>query len=116
MTYSEKLRDPRWQKKRLHILERDNWRCVLCGCDTKNLQVHHVVYRRIDPWDYPDEFYQTLCEPCHVTRQQMMDSIVDAMRICLKPIPNERLSVFAVRIFGKAMHNLGDDFPKLKIT
>jgi hypothetical protein len=27
-TYSEKLRDPRWQKKRLQIFERDEFMCV----------------------------------------------------------------------------------------
>ena len=31
MGYSEKLKDPRWQKKRLEILERDNFRCQYCG-------------------------------------------------------------------------------------
>ena len=31
MKYSEKLRDPRWQKARLKVLERDNWTCVNCG-------------------------------------------------------------------------------------
>lgn len=30
MTYSQKLRDPRWQKKRLEILERDSFTCQHC--------------------------------------------------------------------------------------
>ncbi len=30
MTYAEQLKDPRWQKRRLEILQRDEWRC-LCG-------------------------------------------------------------------------------------
>jgi hypothetical protein len=65
-TYSEKLKDPRWQKKRLEIFERDKWKCQSCGGKTNTLQVHHRYYQRgCNPWDYPDECYQTLCEQCH---------------------------------------------------
>jgi len=31
MTYKEKLLDPRWQKKRLEVLERDGWACRALG-------------------------------------------------------------------------------------
>lgn len=63
-TYAEKLRDPRWQKRRLHILERDGWRCARCDADDKMLVVHHVWYHR-EPWEAPDEALITLCEECH---------------------------------------------------
>jgi hypothetical protein len=64
--YSEKLKDPRWQKKRLKILERDNWTCRGCN-DTKNtLVVHHIKYfPDKEPWECPDKFLLTLCEECH---------------------------------------------------
>lgn len=66
MTYSEKLRDPRWQKKRLKIMERDEFKCRLCGSGDKTLNVHHAYYRpKANPWDYPDEELTTLCEECH---------------------------------------------------
>lgn len=66
MTYKETLRDPRWQKKRLLILQRDNWGCVKCGSTTRNLQVHHIRYRKgFDPWEYFDSDLETLCEFCH---------------------------------------------------
>lgn len=65
-TYSEKLKDPRWQKKRLQILERDNWTCTACGDMRSTLAVHHFYYERgKDPWDYPDDALATLCEDCH---------------------------------------------------
>lgn len=89
MTYSQKLRDPRWQKKRLQILERDGWKCRACGDAENNLQVHHVVYRKIDPWDYPDECLQTLCCDCHELRQFRMDKLVDQFRMHLKEIAND---------------------------
>lgn len=28
--YAEKLRDPRWQKLRLQVMERDEWMCEIC--------------------------------------------------------------------------------------
>ncbi len=64
MTYSEKLKDPRWQKKRLKILERDNWTCVLCEAKDKTLVVHHTFYRG-EPWEVDNKCLHTLCEDCH---------------------------------------------------
>jgi len=64
MTYAEKLKHPKWQKKRLAILSRDNFTCCLCGDTETNLQVHHLKYTG-EPWDAPDEDLQTLCEDCH---------------------------------------------------
>ncbi len=64
--YSEKLRDPRWQKKRLEVLERDKWECQCCFDDTNTLMVHHLRYiKGNDPWDYDDTDLITLCEECH---------------------------------------------------
>jgi 5-methylcytosine-specific restriction endonuclease McrA len=103
MTYSQKLKDPRWQKKRLQILERDLWKCQECGSGTKSLQVHHVVYRRLDPWDYPDYLYQTLCEDCHEIRQQLTDKIVDALRISIKKVPTPRLIACSQKLCSEAM-------------
>lgn len=63
--YSEKLRDPRWQKKRLEILERDNWKCSFCGDDKTTLHVHHEEYIGRDPWDAPADSLKAACEDCH---------------------------------------------------
>lgn len=66
MDYSALLQDPRWQKKRLAILERDGWTCTSCECETRTLHVHHrVAYDGRDPWDYDDSELQTLCWYCH---------------------------------------------------
>lgn len=107
MTYSEKLRLPQWQKKRLHILQRDDWRCVICSESQRNLQVHHIVYARgRDPWDYPDHCYQTLCDECHVTRQQIIDSAVDALRLAIKDLPTPRLAIVSQRLQSAALEDL----------
>lgn len=66
MTYADKLKDPRWQRKRLEILERDGWKCRRCGEKTKTLHVHHVAYLRGKaPWGHPDTGMLTLCHGCH---------------------------------------------------
>lgn len=69
MTYFEKLKDPRWQKKRLQIFERDKWACLCCDRKDETLCVHHLVYSAKEPWDEPDENLETLCEDCHSFRE-----------------------------------------------
>ena len=64
--YAQKLRDPRWQKKRLEILKRDEWTCQKCFDSGSTLAVHHRDYLlNTDPWDYPNDLLITLCEECH---------------------------------------------------
>jgi hypothetical protein len=64
--YIEKLRDPRWQKKRLEIMQRDGFKCRECSATDKTLNVHHCFYKYgNDPWDYPEGSLVTLCEDCH---------------------------------------------------
>lgn len=83
--YSEKLRDPRWQKKRLEILERDNWRCQLCFDGESMLHVHHRRYiPSRDPWDYPESCLVTLCESCHESEKDYMNSAIDLLTAELK--------------------------------
>ncbi|MHC4616269.1 MAG: HNH endonuclease [Planctomycetota bacterium] len=65
-TYKEKLEDRRWQEKRRQILERDDWRCTVCGTKEGYLQVHHGSYAAgVEPWEYPDGLLYTLCKECH---------------------------------------------------
>ncbi|MGB4258342.1 MAG: hypothetical protein WBL15_11640 [Phycisphaerae bacterium] len=67
LTYAEKLRDPRWQRKRLEIMERAGFHCEACGSDQDALNVHHGYYERgLEPWEYPSETLHCLCERCHL--------------------------------------------------
>jgi len=65
MTYAEKLKDPRWQKKRLEVLNRDFFLCKYCMDGTTTLHVHHLKYNG-EPWEAKSEDLITLCEHCHV--------------------------------------------------
>ena len=74
-TYYQLLRDPRWQKKRLEIMERDDFKCTACGDGTKTLNVHHLAYRKgAMPWDYEPTKLTTLCEPCHKHCEDMKEA------------------------------------------
>lgn len=63
-SYSEKLKDPRWQRKRLEVMNRDDFTCQLCQTKEKTLHVHHEQYKG-DPWDVDIDKLRTLCEDCH---------------------------------------------------
>lgn len=65
-SYYEKLKDPRWQKKRLEIMERDGFCCNNCYDKNSTLNVHHVFYiKNKNPWEYDSRILSTLCENCH---------------------------------------------------
>jgi len=97
MKYSEKLRDPRWQRKRLEVMERDKFTCLACDDTKSTLNVHHMQYHG-DPWDAPMGALETLCEKCHETRSQLnkLFMLQDSRTVvnCLRPIvmyPNEAI-------------------------
>jgi hypothetical protein len=103
--YSELLKDPRWQKKRLEILQRDNWTCQICYDTESMLVVHHRKY--LDntlPWDYPNNILVTLCESCHQCetngRPLMEEYLLDSLKD---------------KFFTKHLKELVDGFYSLKL-
>lgn len=75
MTYAEKLKDPRWQKKRLEILQRDDFVCQYCGSEKVTLHVHHFIYNG-NPWEASNDDLITVCEDCHYLIEINNDSYV----------------------------------------
>lgn len=71
-TYGQFLLMQQWKEKRSKILERDGYKCVLCG-STENLKVHHKQYhmtptgKKYMPWCYDDKYLITLCAKCHAS-------------------------------------------------
>lgn len=64
--YNDRMRDPRWQRRRLETFERDGWACTVCGAEDKTLHVHHAYYvSERQPWEYPAWCLATVCEDCH---------------------------------------------------
>lgn len=67
-SYSEKLRDERWIKKRNFVRNRANNKCEDCG-STSSLHVHHCYYMYgFEPWEYPYDALRCLCSKCHSKR------------------------------------------------
>ena len=74
--FSAQYKDPRWQKKRLEVLEYDKFTCQRCGATDKELHVHHSQYTKgAKVWDYPVCALITLCSDCHSDIHKMKDEI-----------------------------------------
>jgi hypothetical protein len=104
--YPNKLRDPRWQRMRLEIMSRDEFRCQRCLDSKSTLHVHHRYYlANKDPWDYPLEALVTLCEGCHEfeTKYRRED---------------ERLLIRAMqeRFFAEQVSTLANAFGRMEFT
>ena len=75
-TYYEKLKDPRWQKLRLQVMEAADFCCQLCFDSTSSLNVHHKDYiKGKEPWEYDVNQLSVLCEDCHKEYHGKIDSI-----------------------------------------
>ncbi len=74
MNYSEKLKDPRWQKMKSMIQIRDQFTCQKCGDKGTTLHVHHRHYLGgRDPWDYPEQLLVLICAKCHEEEERSAD-------------------------------------------
>jgi HNH endonuclease len=79
-TYAAKLKDPRWQKKRLESLELADWSCEVCGDGRSTLHVHHKQYfKGRDPWEYDPDQLAVLCESCHESLHTASDPLLDVI-------------------------------------
>lgn len=84
MGYREKLQDPRWQKKRLGILERDGFKCALCGDTETTLHVHHKHYNGCDPWNIHEDALVTLCVTCHEYESEALLEVMSDLQMVLR--------------------------------
>lgn len=76
LTYSQQLKHPNWQKKRLEILDVDNWKCTECGNSEETLHVHHKQYiKGRMAWEYSYGELVTLCESCHEDEHYISDEL-----------------------------------------
>jgi hypothetical protein len=97
-TYSERLKDPRWQRRRLEILQRADFSCEKCEAKDKTLHVHHKLYRKgAMPWEYADHELISLCEDCHESWHELR-SRLDAAVARLDAVELEQLIGYASTI------------------
>lgn len=75
MTYSEQLKHPFWQRKRLEVLQAAGFACEACGDSETTLNVHHKRYvkgRMV--WEYSNDELQCVCQPCHQAEHEAQDT------------------------------------------
>lgn len=74
--YFQKLLDPRWQKKRLEVMESRGWACEICYDGDSTLHVHHKQYLKgREPWEYEQDQLALLCETCHAEQHENDDEL-----------------------------------------
>lgn len=109
-TYLDKLRDVRWQKRRLEVLERANWMCEECRISLMSgvhgiLEVHHVHYMQgKDPWDYPLQLLMSLCPKHHAERQAVEQDILVAVACVMRDKTLEELKQMPIYPFVGCLH------------
>lgn len=120
-TYSEKLKNANWQKKRLEILSRDNWTCLSCNrnglIEGLSMHVHHIKYLpNLEPWEYESNYLATYCELCHNTEHLIGDQIneilIDLIRrhsIYIKPVTQINTLIEKWPEFHKRLKNFLDE-------
>lgn len=66
LTYSEQLKHPKWQQRRLEVMEKAGFECSNCGSNEDTLHVHHRRYiKGRMAWEYCNDELACLCESCH---------------------------------------------------
>jgi 5-methylcytosine-specific restriction endonuclease McrA len=107
MTYSEKLKDPRWQRRRLELFNSKNWQCEYCNEHRAQLHAHHVHYiKGMPPWDYPDELIVVLCSDCHAEKHEFEEKLFSALAMKLRPVPGRRMEKVALHVMAAAMEEI----------
>jgi len=87
MSYAEQLTHPKWQRRRLEVLDRAGFRCERCLDDETTLHVHHKTYRKgALAWEYEDHELVVLCEDCHTDehRGPSIDGLAALVAGCLE--------------------------------
>lgn len=93
--YSELLKDPRWQRKRLEVMQREKFTCEVCKATNVTLNVHHGYYEfGLAPWDYDNDTLHCICEVCH----QFAEVQRKTLRRLIGALPQQ--SIFIVKGFA----------------
>ena len=74
MNYLDQLNTLEWKLKSYEIKKRDGFICQVCESKHK-LHVHHVQYEPdLMAWQYPPNYYITLCQTCHLYEHSIIDN------------------------------------------
>ena len=75
LEYNEYLKSPTWRRRRMKVIRRDNYECVVCGQQGKKvlrnminyIDVHHETYKYFQSKNPQNEIDHciTICRKCH---------------------------------------------------
>ena len=95
--FKEQIKDPRWQRRRLEIMQRDDFACQMCGDKESTLNVHHIRYiHDHDYWDYKDRELITLCEECHYYEHLAKDESISEILSDMNNIGLTNIEIYAM--------------------
>lgn len=116
MTYKEQIKHPKWQKRRLEIMGKDDFTCQICGDKETTLNVHHLHYHKNrDIWDYEDWELITLCDDCHAKEHSNIQDILERIEN-IKSHGVTTIEIYALLECIDVSLYLGDDKAIHKIT
>lgn len=77
-----KYKHPKWQEKRLKVMDEAGFKCLICGDKDSTLNVHHISYlKNRDPWEYENNELVCLCEGCHAEMHATEDRLKEALHL-----------------------------------
>lgn len=87
--YERLLKSDYWKGYSYSLIKERNFTCEDCGRSFYNernkLQVHHLVYRDVNPWSYRPEEVIVLCEDCHKKRHGIPTESAESTLYSQKP-------------------------------
>ena len=87
--YERLLKSDYWKGYSYSLIKERNFTCEDCGRSFYNernkLQVHHLVYRDVNPWSYRPEEVIVLCEECHKKRHGIPTESAESTSYSQKP-------------------------------
>lgn len=77
---------PEWQKKRVTILQRDDFTCQICWSKDNTLHVHHYWYppANVPIWNVPNSSLVSLCSDCHEPEHETMNEALDDLKTMIR--------------------------------
>lgn len=107
-SYRSQYLDPRWQKKRLEVMQERHFTCEICYAKDQTLNVHHKQYiSNKDVWDYENCQLSVICQDCHKQLHEQPDFINEVIsRIPQEPGFRSDAAFILAGYFGMDVNNL----------
>lgn len=104
MSYSDRLKNPRWTTKSARLKSEADYICNDCRHQfpEKKLNTHHCWYEYgKEPWDYPDDCFLVLCKDCHGVRQKVQNSALVVLGMYSRLLTVEELKLLTMELVAK---------------